>query len=270
MKINNVIVFIVFLFSFDSSFSKEYIEVIKKNVLHKFVPFDELTDDFVINRFAWWENETFDVFETVKDPNGIAIDIGAWIGTTAIWLSKNFHHVIAIDADPISLICMRQNLVASDCLNVSICEYPIAHLNKKVIFGTRWSRLNESVSYIKEDLEENNITLNGDDFIIPSLTFKQLLENYVYANPNLKAHKISFIKCDIEGGEEDILEDILYYAYYNNIKVYMSFHLTWWKSKKIENFETLFKLFRTNCPSNNICEYIRDNPFTSLLLKAIE
>ncbi len=47
-------------------------------------------DDFLVYDFKDWENDTFEVFEKVKNQEGIAIDIGAWIGTTAIWLSKNF------------------------------------------------------------------------------------------------------------------------------------------------------------------------------------
>jgi hypothetical protein len=50
----------------------------------------------------------------------------------------------------------------------------------------------------------------------------------------------------------------------------MSFHLDWWKSKKITDFEYLFKYFKTNCPETNVLEYLSRNPFASLLFEPIE
>jgi FkbM family methyltransferase len=241
--------------------AEDYITVEKKGVLHKFVRVDEATDHFTQNIFKNWENETFDVFDTVKDTQSIAIDMGAWIGTTAIWLSKNFHHVIAIEPDVESLKCLNRNLEASDCLNVSICDKPVAETAFRVLFGPRGERLNDSMSYIKK--ESDNI----NDYFIQSVTFKQLIYDYIYANDNINLHKISFIKCDIEGGEENILEDLLHFIYNNDCKAYVSFHLSFWKSKKITDFEYLFKFFKINCPIENVCKYIEQNPFASLLFE---
>lgn len=243
----------------------DYIAINKKNVLYTFVPFDAVTDRWVKNVFQNWEPETFDVFDMVKDPQGIAIDIGAWIGTTAIWLAKNFSYVVAVDADRVSLQCLKNNLRASGCENVAVCENPVAEKNKDVIFGPRGAQaLNDSMSCIKEQ------AYKADDYIVRSITFKQLLQDYVYSNEQLRSKKISLIKCDIEGGEENIIEDILYFAYNNKSKVYLSFHLDWWTSKKIHDFEYLFKFFKTNCPQSDICEYIKKNPFASILFEPLD
>lgn len=246
------------------SSERDYIVVNKKDVLHTFVPFDTSTDHFVRDVFATWENETFDVFDQVKDPTGIAIDLGAWIGTTAIWLSKNFSHIIAVDADLVSLKCLRMNLAASQCSNVTVCERPVAEKSEKVVFGTRGDALNESISYIKKDFDKS------DDYNVQSITFKQLIHDYIYKNEQLKSQKIAFIKCDIEGGEEDVIEDILYFAYHNKSKVYLSFHLNWWKSRRIGDFEYLFKFFKTNCPRADICAYLQQNPFASILFEPLD
>jgi FkbM family methyltransferase len=236
----------------------------KKNVKHSFVPFDTNTDHFVKNIFSDWENETFEIFDQVKDSDGIAIDLGSWIGTTAIWLSKNFNHVIAVDADQVSLQCLKNNLQASECTNVTICQRPVSQTSKQFIFGPRGNTLNESISYIKD------LSNNTNDYFVQGITFKQLIHDFVYMNDALPNKKISFIKCDIEGGEETILEDILYFAYYNKVKVYMSFHYDWWKNKNIKKFEYLFKFFNTNCSNQNITEHIQQNPFCSILFDPLE
>ncbi len=198
------IIFLIFPFIINTN----NIIIHKKNVAYTFVPFDEATDNFAKNVFQDWEKETFDIFDQVKDPNGIAIDLGAWIGTTAIWLSKNFNHVIAVDADQISLKCLKNNLEASNCFNVTICSQPIAKNSDYFIFGPRGKVLNESISCLKN---ESN---NTNDYQIKGLTFKQLIDDFIYMNAEITNKKISFIKCDIEGGEENILEDILYFVYH--------------------------------------------------------
>jgi FkbM family methyltransferase len=240
--------------------------------VHKFVDFERTTgnfaDYFVKNMFSTWENETFEAFEQVKDPQGIALDLGAWIGATTIWLSKNFHHVVAVDADKLSLHCLQENLKASECANVSICDKPVSNVLKKVTFGPRWGGLNESTSCIKND--NTNPTPNDASYEITTITLDELINNYVYTQQELKPYKITFIKCDIEGGEEDIIEDILNFCRHNSCKAHISFHITWWKTKKIEQFKDLFNLFKTNHSQTNIIEFLEKNPFESILFEPIE
>ncbi len=241
------------------------IQVYKRGVLHKFIRHDPPTDRFTELVFQNWENETFEVFDQVKDDQAIAIDLGAWIGTTSIWLSKNFHHVIAVDGDRESLACLQKNLDASECRNVTICGQPISNLSQEVIFGTNGGvPLNQSISLIKTE-KESEI-----DYSIRTITLKKLLYDYVYTNPELNSRKVGFIKCDIEGGEENILEDVLHFAYHNKCKVFMSFHLDWWKSKNINDFAYLFKYFNTNCPASDICGYLSQNTFASILFEPKE
>ena len=73
------LIFLLYLGAIQESYGSQnisnenIISVIKKNVSYNFVKFDEKTDHFVREVFPSWENDTFDIFETVKDPNGIAI-----------------------------------------------------------------------------------------------------------------------------------------------------------------------------------------------------
>jgi FkbM family methyltransferase len=240
---------------------EEVIVVNKNNVIHKFVRFDAATDHFVQNVFPGWEKETFEIFEQNKNDQGIAIDIGAWIGTTAIWLAKNFHHVLSIEADKVSLSCLEKNLLASKCANVTICGKAISDISQQVIYGPRGNNLNESTSYLKQEINSEK------DHLVQSSTFKQILHDYIFTNHSLDSRKVTFIKCDIEGSEENILEDVLHFAYCNDCTVYISFHLDWWNDKEIRRFDNMFRFFTTNCPEEDVCGYIKRNPFTSLLFR---
>jgi FkbM family methyltransferase len=240
---------------------EKFIVVRKKNVKYKFVKVDEETDNFTKNIFKTGEEEKFTIFEAEKNPEAIAIDLGAWIGTSSIWLSKNFHHVLAVEPDTVSLGCLQNNLIASGCSNVLICDKPVSEKSKMCVFGPRERRLNQSHSHIKDALN------NPYDYFVKSMTFKQLIHDYIYANPEIQKKKISFIKCNIEGGEESILEDILHFAYNNGCKVYVTFHLDKWQQKKIEDYEYLFHFFKTNCPSLNLSQYLKENPSTSIFFE---
>jgi FkbM family methyltransferase len=257
------------LFSPLSSLKGEdvFVTVQKRNVTHKFAKMSGWLEDFLDHRFVEWENDTFDVFEQVKDPKGVAIDLGAWIGTTSIWLSNNFLYVIAVEADKESLKYLKKNLVASNCTNVQICEKAVSHTDEPVVFGPRLSfgeELNNSTSYAKK---LSDAVDSHNNYLISTLTFNQIIENYVTKNEKLKNCKVSFIKCDIEGGEESILKDILDYAKINKSKAWISFHYDWWSAKNIESFESLFQQFKTNSPTANVSEYIKQNPFTSILFE---
>jgi hypothetical protein len=59
---------------------------------------------------------------------------------------------------------------------------------------------------------------------------KSLISNY-------PEDKISFLKIDIEGGEENILDELFDLGEVYNWKVWLSFHYGWWEDKSINRFE---------------------------------
>uniref|UniRef100_A0A6C0H381 Methyltransferase FkbM domain-containing protein n=1 Tax=viral metagenome TaxID=1070528 RepID=A0A6C0H381_9ZZZZ len=185
--------------------------------------------EWFISNFPTWEEETFNVFETVKNKKKIAIDIGGWIGTTCIWLCQNFKHVIVIEVDKLATKSLELNCKASQCSNYTLIDKPISNKETKVIFGVnkfRKSSLNESMSQIKEGKSDET------DYEIDTITFAQIIKDRT---------DIGFIKIDIEGGEENILEDVLTFSLKNKIPVYISFHLDWWIDKNSKRFNSLFE-----------------------------
>lgn len=245
----------------------EFFSVEKSDVIHTFAKVNiDWIDNFIQNNFPSWENDTFEAFNKVKDKDGIAIDIGAWFGTTAIWLAKHFAYVVAIEADINSVEYLEKNLKASGCSNVIICNNAVSDDEKLVIFGPRLTvqhgdLLNGSTSFVK------NMSDASSDYLAQALPFHKIVDTYVTNNKEVCDRKVTFIKCDIEGGEEMILTDILEFALENNCKVWMSFHLPWWTEKKIADFADLFKKFSVDVPSQDVGEYLAENPFGSVLFE---
>lgn len=256
-----------FLVCILSIFSEEPILIFKHGTLHRFTPYDKETDHFVKEIFQTWEEPTFKVFEKVQDPEGIAIDLGAWIGTTAIWLADHFKHLVAVEADPVSLKCLENNLNASNAKNVTICKRPISNTKRPMIFGPRgsvfgeWTELNQSTSTLK------NEKTNPNDYEVVPITLKELIFETILQNPDLQNVPISFIKCDIEGGEEAILEDLLHFAFHNHTKIHLSFHYSWWSKQNIRDFSELFTFFTNDVGEEDLAGYIEKNPFASVLLE---
>lgn len=240
----------------------------KKDAIPKLICRTPYIKNFITNDFPNWEPDTLAVFDNLCNDNcEIAIDLGAWIGITSIYLAKKFKHVIAIECDKESLFDLEQNLTLNNISNVTIIDKPISNLSTNVVFGPRaingWNELNLSISCVKKN------TTTQHDYTTKSITFKNVLFDYYIKNKSICDYKINFIKCDIEGGEEQILEDILYYGLQNNTKLYISFHLDWWNDKsnldKLSKFISQYDCFVVNTLIPDVIQYIYQNPFGSIL-----
>ena len=237
--------------------------IIKEGVSYSFTDLTDVqrTREFILNTFASWEPHTFNVFKHFANPQKVAIDIGAWIGLTPIWLCKNFKHVICVDADVKSTLSLRNNLKSSECENYSIVNSAIySTSNSEVIFGSNKfipCQLNESMSQIKTEVT------NDTDYKISTISMYDLLEQ-------TEANNIGIIKVDIEGGEENILEDLFAINLKYNAPLLISFHISWWNDTNISRFQTLFdsrKIYDTSLNQiQNPIQYLQSDHFASIVV----
>jgi FkbM family methyltransferase len=235
--------------------------IIKEGVQYTFTDLTKCdkTKTWLKGHFHQWEPFTFKCFKLVSDNNKIAIDIGAWIGLTAIFLSTHFKHVICVEADKESVISLNSNLISSGCTNYSIINKAVYNIETSVIFGTNAfmnnSRLNDSMSQIK-----SNIT-NTSDYHIDTILLKSIIKDQDITN-------IGLIKVDIEGGEEYILSDLLLLIKEYKIPLLLSFHITWWKDKNIMRFSHLLNNMQCISDDNSlvtdITTHLIRNPFATL------
>jgi FkbM family methyltransferase len=217
-----------------------------------------------------WEANTFEIFNHVKNPNKNAIDIGAWIGTTTIWLSKNFKEVLAIDADKISTKALESNLKNSECFNTYVLNSPIHSTNTEVVFGVnQYVQLYQSQGLGNSTSQIKDGGFTESDYKLKTTTLDQLNQIFPFSD-------VSFVKVDIEGGEEHILSDIIKLAEEYHWDLWISFHFDWWKDKNIDRFQNLFNNaidIRFESLQNKITDpkevinLIKTHPFSSIYFK---
>lgn len=209
-----------------------------------------------------WETDTFNIFNNVKNPKKTAVDIGAWIGPTTIWLSKNFDSVISIEADRNAIFALKRNLKNNECDNVTIVEKAIFNNSTdSVYFG---KNVNSTEGHGDSMSQSKLNKINDDDYLVETTTVSDILT---------LSDEISFIKIDIEGGEENILEDLITLSHLRKISIWISFHYEWWSNKNLNRYQHLLPLISKitfNETVVNIDEFfdkIIQNPFGSFFLE---
>ena len=229
---------------------------VEKNHVSFKVALHEKDRKFWTENYGNWEDETFRVFDKWVKPNSIVLDIGAWIGTTALYCAKlGAKQVIAVEADTESVQVFRENVGLNKLDDVvKIVDKAIYKDDQGVWFGENLFRpntMNESVSQIVSQ-DSPKYKYHSD-----SITFAQLVSGI--ENPR----DISLVKMDIEGGEEFILQEVLQWCYENRVPAFISFHLAWWQQPNPEMFQAKFrdqfKLFRHDPV------VVTNSPFASLL-----
>lgn len=214
---------------------------------------EDLNFPFWRDIFPQWENGTFDVFDTFLKKDKIFIDIGGWIGTTAMYGSRKSKHVYSVEADNMAAEDMQKNLENNCEQNYTVINKAIFYLDNQTIqFGKNKflqnARLNDSTSQIYSEGEYSDSVYQKQ-----TITIGSLLTEY-----NINPLDISLIKVDIEGGEEYILVDLFdIYAKYS-APMYISFHYSWWNNKDLDRFPFLDPMIK---------ERIRNDPFVSIVFR---
>ena len=208
------------------------------------------------NIYSTWEDDTFNIFDTYLSQDKIFIDVGGWIGTTAMYGSRRSKHVYSVEADTKSFDDMLVNLQTNCCNNYTLINKCIFNIDNRTIkFGKNQflpnSKLNDSTSQIYSDDIQS-----GDFYLAETITIGSIIRIY-QINPS----DISLIKVDIEGGEENILDDLYDIHVTYNIPLYISFHYTWWKDRNLDRFLFL---------SSTTKKKIQAKPFMSILFNSGE
>lgn len=192
---------------------------------------------FWVDNYSRWEHSKFAVFDRFLDKEKILIDIGAWIGTTAMYGSRKSKFVYCIEADNESFRDLSKNMEVNCEENYTIINKAIYNVDGlDVAFGKNLfltnSKMNDSTSHIHDVAALNRN--DTPEYHIKTITLHGMISSFA-----IDPLRISLIKVDIEGGEENILEDLFEIRQKFNTPLYISFHYDWWKDKNLNRFEYL-------------------------------
>ena len=234
-------------------FEKKYLKINKNNELF-LIENNQNNPNlyFWKDHYTNWENESFKVYDKYLSKNNILIEIGGWIGGTSMYGCRKSKHVYSIEAETLSFDDMKLNLQTNCTNNYTLINKAVYNVdNINLIFGKnvffKDSKINDSTAHLY-----NNNQISDEYYLVDTITLESIIQNY-QINPS----EIGLIKVDIEGGEENILNDLndIYNKY--KIPIYVSFHLTWWNDKNLDRFEWL---------SDTIKNQIQADPFVSVLV----
>jgi FkbM family methyltransferase len=197
-----------------------------------------------------WEPDTFSVFDKFLKKDKVFIDIGAWIGTTSMYGCRKSKHVYSIEADNLSIKDLSLNL-SNNCIDNN---YTIIN---KAVFNEDNTTINFGKNIFMKDSKMNDSTsqiINKNSSYstqVKTITIDSILKKY-----NIEPSSISLIKVDIEGGEENILNDLYHLFKNHKVPLYISMHYEWWKNNDLNRFSFLNQKNK---------DQIKNNSFVDLL-----
>lgn len=148
-----------------------------------------------------WEPATMAAFEELATPGSLVVDIGAWIGATALYAAAGGCDVVTFEPDPVAYPILQKNLALNADMNARIDARNVAvgtQAGEMQLYnnapGNSGSSLVRYFGYTKEGRQNAFATVE----VIDGLAFLESLE----------MDRVSLVKIDIEGAEYDLIPHI--------------------------------------------------------------
>lgn len=139
-----------------------------------------------------WEPETLALIDSHVTPGTTFLDLGAWVGPTALYAAARGARVIALEADPVALDQLRRNLAVNPALaqRIEVLARAVHATEGRVTFGAR-RKAGDSMSSVL--LAPGAVTWVAEAITPAALAAR------------IGSQERLFIKIDIEGGEYELL-----------------------------------------------------------------
>lgn len=156
------------------------------------------TDYWTLVNSGKWEPETFDVFDRFIDDQTTFLDIGAWIGSTALYGAQRAKETHAFEPDPIAFETLQSNTVAN-----ATSSWAKSLKLHNAAMGSE-----EGFLQIGNPNEAGN-SMSSALFTDGAHSWKvKCLDISKFIQDNRLSDKRLFLKIDIEGGEYALLPEI--------------------------------------------------------------
>ena len=166
-----------------------------------------------------WENSTLDLMARMIGPETLFLDVGAWIGPTALWAACHGAEVHAFEPDVTALKMLRRNLALNPSLASRVTVVPAAvgiqdgdiELHAPAMGGSE-------TSCFKQVERGPHVRTSGENVTVPTVD----LVNYIRRLGPQGRHV--FLKMDIEGGEFHMLPALHDAVRKYGVDLHVSFH----------------------------------------------
>jgi FkbM family methyltransferase len=197
-----------------------------------------------------WEPYTYNIMDKYVTKDTTYIDLGAWIGVTALYAAKLCNVCYALEPDHVAYAQLIKNISASNITNIVALNEAILNYNGTLTLGNENPKLGNSISRIGES---NNI------FQVKCSTLDTFVSKYNLNNP-------MFIKMDVEAAEEFILKDTAFFEKWHPT-LYLSIHQQWFKNfnEGMRVIKEVSKLYK-KCLDENLNELIINDACKNLVL----
>lgn len=126
----------------------------------------------------------------------IAIDLGANVGLTALGMGHYFESVLAFEADPLTFECLVKNTEINP--KIQCFNYAISNSNEDIVFNRVIGISGHTHVHRGKDRE------NYEKITVPARKLSSIIYD-IHKNERI----VGFIKLDIEGMEQIVIEDNL-------------------------------------------------------------
>jgi len=182
-------------------------------------------DDFWQNTYpSNWIEDTFDVLDRYLNINKQYLDIGGWIGDTAVYASRNSMSVVTVEPDQRVTKDLEQH-ISNNLLNapVYVEKSAVGAVGDKVLYYTLGD---------KEEIKRAYVSNVDDSVAVDVISFNEIIDKYKLTN-------LSIINVNINGSEEYMLQDAYDYSTANKVPLYVTFYYSTWEDREIGRFRFL-------------------------------
>lgn len=179
-----------------------------------------------VNRGAW-EPQTFELFDRHISPETTVLDIGGWIGPTALYAAHRAKRVFAFEPDPVAFAVLRANRDANPQLaTLEVIHAAVSTNDGEIRIAPRDAPGDSGSSILFADI--------NDAWTVPARRLDTFLAERRVTDP-------LFVKMDVEGYEYELLPALLAQLRGHRFTAVVSLHppLLWESSWKRDPRTTL-------------------------------
>jgi FkbM family methyltransferase len=173
----------------------------------------------IVNR-GGFESDFFPILDEYLDDTSVLCDLGAWIGPVSMYASAICKKVYAFEPDPVAYPYLIRNLKLNSINNVIPDQRAVAPIDGRKKMASFGGNLGDSMTSMI------HVTDEKESVLVETVRWDTWLKS-------VKPGKISAVKMDIEGGETEVIPDMLPWLKSEKPILFLSVHGAYLKDKAL-------------------------------------